>query len=69
MYGYCSRHNRYSCALCRSSDNLGDVSIGSDGDIAFGIGGGLTIEPDGDLGIQVAPGFSIEFGGDDGGLF
>ncbi len=40
----------------------GDVSIDvTDGDLAVGIGGGLTIDADGDLGIQIAPGLSIEF--------
>ena len=42
--------------------NTGQVSIdATDGDLAIGIGGGLTIDADGDLGIQIAPGISMEF--------
>ena len=44
-------------------NNLGQIGISTDGDLAFGIGGGLTIDSDGDLGIQVAPGLSIDLGG------
>lgn len=43
------------------NDNLGKPSIDvSDGDLAIGIGGGLTIDSDGDLGLQIAPGISID---------
>ena len=42
--------------------NAGKVSIDvTDGDLAIGIGSGLTIDSDGDLGIQIAPGLSIDF--------
>lgn len=45
-----------------SSSNFGGISIDPmDGDLAFGIGGGLTIDSDGDLGIQIAPGISLDF--------
>ena len=41
--------------------NSGQPSIdATDGDLAFGIGGGMTIDTDGDLGIQIAPGISLE---------
>ena len=41
--------------------NSGNISVdATDGDLAIGIGGGLTIDTDGDLGIQIAPGLSIE---------
>lgn len=43
-----------------NTDNAGKVGIDLDGDIAIGIGGGLTIDSDGDLGIQIAPGISID---------
>lgn len=42
------------------TDNAGQVGIDLDGDLAIGIGGGLTIDTDGDLGIQIAPGISID---------
>lgn len=53
---------------CRSGyddydSNAGDLSIGTDGDLAIGIGGGLTMEADGDIGMQVG-GVSLEFGDD-----
>jgi hypothetical protein len=44
-----------------NTNNAGQVSIdATDGDVAIGIGGGLTIDSDGDLGIQIAPGISID---------
>jgi len=44
-----------------NTKNSGKLSVdATDGDVAIGIGGGLTIDSDGDLGIQIAPGISIE---------
>ena len=46
----------------RMANKPGDLSVDvTDGDLAVGIGGGLTIDADGDLGMQIAPGISIEF--------
>lgn len=45
-----------------NTKNAGKLSIdATDGDLAVGIGGGLTMDTDGDLGVQIAPGISIEF--------
>lgn len=42
-------------------DNAGEVTLDvTDGDVAIGIGSGLTIDTDGDLGIKIAPGVSID---------
>lgn len=42
-------------------DNAGQVSIGTDGDLNIGLGGGLAIDPtNGDLGINVG-GITIDF--------
>jgi hypothetical protein len=41
-------------------DNAGEVGIDLDGDLAIGIGSGLTIDSDGDLGIKIAPGISMD---------
>ena len=42
-------------------DNAGAVSIGLDGDLNVGLGGGLTYDVnDGDVGFQVAPGLAID---------
>jgi hypothetical protein len=71
--GRCTRHRIRNCSVCRSrryggpsyggyndpSDNFGDVSITSDGDLAVGIGGGLSVDDDG-LNVQVAPGLSVD---------
>ena len=65
-YSRCKEHGRYSCweSSCRT-DNAGSVSVDvGDGDLAVGIGGGLTIDSEGDLGMQIAPGVSIDFDGD-----
>ena len=44
-----------------NTKNNGKLSIdATDGDVAIGIGGGLTIDSSGDLGLQIAPGLSIE---------
>lgn len=49
------------------SDNAGELGLElTDGDLAIGIGGGLTIDSGGDLGLQIAPGISIDLGGNDG---
>lgn len=62
--------HRYTCGCssqctCRSGydDNVGDISFGTDGDLALGVGGGLTMEADGDIGIQAGP-LSMELGED-----
>lgn len=48
-------------------DNAGEIGIEiTDGDLAIGIGGGLTIDTDGDLGLSIAPGISIDLSGNDG---
>lgn len=44
------------------NDNAGEIGIDLDGDLAIGIGGGLTIDSDGDIGLKIAPGISIDFG-------
>lgn len=78
--GRCTRHRIRNCPTCRtrryggssyggyndSSDNLGDLSVTSDGDLAVGIGGGLSVDDDG-LNVQVAPGFSFDPSPDDDG--
>lgn len=43
--------------------NVGSVAIGTDGELAVGIGNGLAIESDGDLAMQVG-GVAIPLGGD-----
>lgn len=48
------------------NDNVGQISVGLDGDLNIGIGGGLTIDTaDGDLGVQ-AGGIAFDFGSDSG---
>lgn len=48
--------------MANPKDNAGQISVdATDGDLAVGIGSGLTIDSDGDLGIQIAPGISIDF--------
>ena len=43
-----------------NTKNSGKLSIdATDGDLAIGIGGGMTIDSSGELGIQIAPGLSI----------
>ncbi len=43
-----------------ANDNAGEVGISTDGHLAFGIGGGLTVDTDGSLGIKIAPGISLD---------
>lgn len=61
----CKAHDRLNCYVssCKD-DNAGQVGINTGGDLAIGIGSGLTIDTDGDLGIQIAPGVSIDLSGD-----
>lgn len=62
----CKEHDRYDChdSSC-VTNNAGTIGIDLDGDLAIGVGGGLTIDPtDGSLGMQIAPGVSIDFDGD-----
>lgn len=38
----------------KDQDNVGSVSINTDGGVSIGVGGGLAIDPsDGSIGIQV----------------
>lgn len=47
--------------MSKNNSNLGQPSLDvTDGDLAIGIGSGLTIDGDGDLGLQIAPGISLE---------
>jgi hypothetical protein len=66
----CAEHKRYSCwdPTCQQkaiTNNAGAVSVTTEGDLAIGIGSGLTIDSDGDLGMQIAPGISIDLSGGD----
>jgi hypothetical protein len=55
--GYYNRPRRNS----EPSDNVGDVTLNTEGDISVGIGGGLSIDTsDGSLGVQVG-GITIDF--------
>jgi hypothetical protein len=46
-------------------DNAGNVGINTEGELTFGIGGGLSIDTDGDIGIKMpGSGLSIDTDGD-----
>lgn len=55
-YDKCKKHERRHCATCPSdsSDNVGDVTINTEGNLSIGIGSGLAIDPtDGSIGFKV----------------
>lgn len=62
MRRYSARYGRYVDDE-DTSDNAGQVSIDTSGDLSVGIGGGLGIDTaNGDLTVQIAPGISIDTG-------
>lgn len=63
---YNPRTGRYE-RTDRFSDNAGELSIDTNGELSIGIGGGLGIDSDGDLTLKIAPGISIDLGGSDSG--
>lgn len=67
----CKPHDRFNCVVCdpkvsaqraqRDSGNAGTVGVNTDGNLALGIGSGLTLDlQDGSLGVQVSPGLSVD---------
>jgi len=48
----------------KSSGEIGQVGVNSEGHVTMGLGGGLTMDlNDSSLGISTGPGFSIDLGG------
>lgn len=63
-YGYNSRTRRYEWHESDLSDNAGEISVDTSGDVSIGIGGGLGIDTaNGDLTMKIAPGISVDLGG------
>lgn len=62
-----TRRHEYFRDDFNASDNAGELSIDTDGELSVGIGGGLGIDTDGDLTMKIAPGISIDLTDHDDG--